>query len=185
MIHVRAQRRPMNLPTSSHPASDPRSGRGCAEIARIGESVGADGTEIGKLERRAENSRRCSLVPILRTGPTRKPQAARNEHDFLRLPPATVRVPYRGSMCLLGDDEHLAIGAIKETPLHGTVGRHTSGWRIPCWLSGDPFPATGTSPSTKSAGPSRGQGIPTQLVRRHGIRVRGLVNRACASARKG
>ena len=89
------------------------------------------------------------------------------------LQPSELRIEHERAQ--LRHDEHLAIGAVEKSPLHGSIGGvqidRASGVTF-----GSPFPAIGTSPSMKSVGAAgQRQGIPAQLIRRDRRVIRRLV----------
>src|SRR5580698_11199521 len=96
-------------------------GDGREEIACVGKTVGADGTEIRQFEQRPE-----ILANIAAYGAARqidpKAQAARDDGDLLGLYAQAPEFRVQHERALLRHEEHLAVGAVKESPLHRAIG---------------------------------------------------------------
>src|ERR1700676_3998579 len=93
----------------------------CLEIARIGKPVRADGAEFRKLERDAEILTDVTARDA-RGWVDAKPQAARDDGNFLRFDIQRAAFRVEVERPKLRHDEHLAIGAVEKSPAHGSIG---------------------------------------------------------------
>src|SRR5262245_16573275 len=93
---------------------------GCAEIARVCETVGSDGSEVRQLERRAQvlgDITACLAVRQLNP----KPQTTRDDCNFLRLDIDDAELGCEPQRTELGDDQQLAVGIVEKTIDHRVI----------------------------------------------------------------
>ena len=92
------------------------------EIARIGQPVAADRAEVREAHGMAE-----VLAHVPACGAIRQRHAeadpTRDQRDFLRLNLKHAHLGVDDQPAFLRDDQQLAIGAVKEAPVHRPVGR--------------------------------------------------------------